>query len=155
MRHSVGIVSHRGANPNCADRDHYEVWTKHNIQAIQKHVGKVLPFFLYSNTPGSQELWARYHSSYFVFEGFYRIASVQVHEGSTEAVRLFMEMREDSQRPRPKERWRAMMEARWCRAVLVRAPDVEQGGNPMITQSYAHQAVDNGWQPTTGLSGAR
>lgn len=138
LMHSVAILSHRGANLDDNNTEVCHIWTKNSFIAIKHHIGQVLPFYHYSLSEGSQTLWKRFHSSFYTFKGMYRIEAYQQHEAGSISVREFVERREESQRPRPPDKWRAMLQSPWLcvRIVRVASPDVASDPAALLRVSH-------------------
>lgn len=125
---------HRGAHPasDHAVGDSRELWTRHNFEAIQANVGTPLPFFVYSTSPQSEELWRTGHTSFYVYAGTYAIKEARLVRGKSAEVVEFLKAREESTRDRSAELWRDKLNSDWLRVRVEKCAESEQLPDPML-----------------------
>lgn len=133
----VAIMNHRDANPVSTSQTFtaLELWTRNNFATLEHHMStspdKALPFFHYSDSESSKQLYEHYHSSFYRYLGEYKIESLSKYDGGSPEVRAFIEARNESKKQRTASKWKEMLSSQWMKVIIVRLPEEQQTGDPM------------------------
>jgi len=131
----VTMKYHRGSNPipkNAAASDK-EIWTRNNQASVQASIGLPIPLYTYSTNKGSEELWKRKRSTFYVYAGMYEIESATLAKGGSPEVAAFLTQREESQREREAEIWKNKFHSDWLKVRVVKCKPELQKPDPMLS----------------------